>query len=54
MEDFHGVPKPPTINHQPLIEYQVIQKVSGASVGHCRPIAYFLVFHVNKPCNGSY
>ena len=40
MEDFNGVPTSPAVDHQPLIENQVLQKVYGASVGQCRPIAY--------------
>jgi len=40
MEDFNGVPKSPAVDHQPLIENQVLQKVYGASVGQCRPLAY--------------
>jgi hypothetical protein len=43
MEDFHGVLKPPAIDHQPLIESEVHQKLYGASVGQCRPLAYLLV-----------
>ena len=42
MEDFNEVPKPPAVDHQPLIENQVLQKVCGASVGQCRPLAYLL------------
>ena len=40
MDDFNGVTKPPSVDHQPLIENQVLQKMYGASVGQCRPIVY--------------
>ena len=43
MEDFYGIPKAPAVDHQPLIENQVLQNVYGVSVGQCRPIAYLLV-----------
>ena len=43
MEHFNAVQKPPAIDHPPLIENQVLQKVYGASVGQCRPNAYLLV-----------